>query len=62
MHSSSVPQNTSVVSHEPAVVLVDEEVVAKAQKHARWAISALNFDDVPTAVKELRAALETLGA
>lgn len=34
----------------------------KAQKHARWAISALTFEDVPTAIEELRSALETLGA
>jgi vacuolar protein sorting-associated protein VTA1 len=33
-----------------------------AQKHAKWAISALNFEDVPTAVKELRIALQNLGA
>jgi vacuolar protein sorting-associated protein VTA1 len=46
----------------PADVVVDEEAVMKAQKHARWAISALNFEDVPTAIKELRGALETLGA
>jgi len=41
---------------------VDEEAILKAQKHARWAISALNFEDVSTAVKELRGALESLGA
>ncbi|MCJ1334795.1 hypothetical protein MMC09_000060 [Bachmanniomyces sp. S44760] len=41
---------------------VDEEAIMKAQKHARWAISALNFEDVNTAVKELRGALQTLGA
>lgn len=40
----------------------DDVAIAKAQKHARWAISALNFEDTDTAVKELRAALETLGA
>ena len=33
-----------------------------AQKHAKWAISALAFEDVPTAVKELRIALRALGA
>lgn len=33
----------------------------KAQKHAKFAISALNFDDVPTAVQELRNALAALG-
>lgn len=42
--------------------LTDEEAILKAQKHARWAISALNFEDAATAVKELRGALEALGA
>ncbi len=42
--------------------LTDEEAILQAQKHARWAISALNFEDANTAVKELRAALEALGA
>ncbi|KAL8662476.1 MAG: hypothetical protein Q9202_004719 [Teloschistes flavicans] len=54
---SSAPQQITA----PPVV-VDEEAMAKAQKHARWAISALNFEDVNTAIKELRGALETLGA
>ena len=40
----------------------DEEAVLKAQKHAKWAISALNFEDANTAVRELRAALKALGA
>lgn len=40
----------------------DDVSIAKAQKHAKWAISALNFEDADTAVKELKAALQTLGA
>lgn len=40
----------------------DDESVYAAMKHAKFAISALNFEDVPTAVKELRAALQSLGA
>lgn len=40
----------------------DDESVMAAQKHAKWAISALNFEDVGTAVKELRIALLALGA
>jgi vacuolar protein sorting-associated protein VTA1 len=40
----------------------DEDSILEAQKHAKWAISALNFEDVNTAVKELRTALQSLGA
>ncbi|KAF3933987.1 hypothetical protein ABW19_dt0209215 [Dactylella cylindrospora] len=40
----------------------DPAAVKKAQKHMTWAASALNFDDVPTAVAQLRLALQTLGA
>ncbi|KAF2217407.1 hypothetical protein CERZMDRAFT_92059 [Cercospora zeae-maydis SCOH1-5] len=40
----------------------DDDSIMAAQKHAKWAISALNFEDVDTAVKELRIALRSLGA
>lgn len=40
----------------------DEGRMVQAQKHAKWAISALNFEDTTTAVRELRKALEQLGA
>ncbi|KAL2076093.1 hypothetical protein VTL71DRAFT_1036 [Oculimacula yallundae] len=43
-------------------LITDDMAIAKAQKHCRWAISALNFEDADTAVKELREALKTLGA
>ncbi|MCJ1482740.1 hypothetical protein MMC06_002906 [Schaereria dolodes] len=42
--------------------VADEEAILKAQKHAKWAISALNFEDVSTAVLELQGALQALGA
>lgn len=64
-----VPQNTHYppppVQSEPIVnnvIEVDDEAMAQAQKHARWAISALNFEDTQTAIKELREALKKLGA
>ncbi len=53
----SVPQQAAAQAN----TVVDEEAILKAQKHARWAISALNFEDVNTAVKELRGALASLG-
>lgn len=56
--SAAAPQHVGSYGAGP----VDDASIAKAEKHAKWAISALNFDDVPTAVKELRNALETLGA
>ncbi|MCJ1331480.1 hypothetical protein MMC10_008171 [Thelotrema lepadinum] len=65
---SQIPQRQPPLrQHVPAPepeppATVDEEAMNKAQKHARWAISALNFEDVPTAVKELRGALEALGS
>ena len=52
--------NAAPVAQEEFVP--DEETIAKAQKHARWAISALSFEDVNTAINELRGALQTLGA
>ncbi|KAI9931585.1 hypothetical protein ASPWEDRAFT_105945 [Aspergillus wentii DTO 134E9] len=41
---------------------LDDNTIALAQKHARWAVSALTFDDVNTAIKELKNSLRHLGA
>jgi vacuolar protein sorting-associated protein VTA1 len=41
---------------------VDDNSITLAQKHARWAVSALTFDDVDTAIKELKNSLRYLGA
>ncbi|KIV85357.1 hypothetical protein PV11_01058 [Exophiala sideris] len=57
-----IPQPQIVSPVQPVSAEVDEESIMKAQKHARWAISALNFEDVATAIKELRGALASLGA
>lgn len=38
----------------------DPEVIAQAQKHSKWAVSALDFNDTPTAIKELTIALRLL--
>ncbi|KAI0756746.1 Vta1 like-domain-containing protein [Daedaleopsis nitida] len=66
-HAHSVPlatsQNlggaTSTVTITPAELT--PQVVARAQKHCRFAISALDYEDAEQAVKELRAALRMLG-
>ena len=41
---------------------IDDNSISLAQKHARWAVSALTFDDVNTAIKELKNSLRYLGA
>lgn len=59
------PPPTAPVAQPPKAnqqLNTDDVAIGKAQKHARWAISALNFEDAETAVRELRAALQTLGA
>lgn len=65
--STPAPVAPPVVANQPPQevagnLAVDDAAMSQAQKHARWAISALNFEDVPTAVRELRLALETLNA
>ena len=64
------PSNVYLHSRAPAPppVTVREDsfeltpnIVAKTQKHCRFAISALDYEDVEQARKELRAALALLG-
>lgn len=59
----AVPGGFSQVPQQVAVnFTADDQAMSQAQKHAKWAISALNFEDVQTAIRELRRALESLGA
>ena len=51
--SPSIPQA------EP--VILTPAIIAKAQKHCRFAISSLDYEDAEQARKELRAALSALG-
>ncbi|KAH9460057.1 hypothetical protein MJO28_004282 [Puccinia striiformis f. sp. tritici] len=44
----------------PTNTTVNPIKVAQAQKHAKWAISALNFDDISTAKNQLQIAIDTL--
>ncbi|CAG8566929.1 10319_t:CDS:2 [Dentiscutata heterogama] len=39
---------------------IDPNIVATAQKHCKWAISALNYNDIPTAIENMRKALAML--
>lgn len=67
--SNSLPKAQPLPAPQPVPAAVpaggyndDDDAIADATKHAKWAISALNFEDVSTAVKELRIALQALGA
>lgn len=55
------PPHVAHVAHTAMPESLDPMVIASIQKHAKWAISALNYDDLDTARKELRAALAMLG-
>lgn len=67
--SRPTPQPMPSAAHVPVasmtsqanVPAVDDNAIAQAQKHARWAVSALTFDDVDTAIKELKNSLKQLG-
>jgi hypothetical protein len=66
-HSRASQQNPNALGTAPLAQSQgpfrdDEQSIAEATKHAKWAISALNFDDAATAVRELRIALRSLGA
>lgn len=41
---------------------VGQEDIVQAQKYAKWAISALDYEDVDNAILQFRRALQTLGA
>ncbi|CAD1469331.1 unnamed protein product [Heterotrigona itama] len=56
--SNSIPKTESKL-RESGVELSAEEI-GKAQKFIKWAGSALNYDDVPTAILNLRKALHLL--
>jgi vacuolar protein sorting-associated protein VTA1 len=45
----------------PAVVQLDTKSIERCQKHCKWAISALDYEDLETARSELRKALAMLG-
>ncbi|KAI0361345.1 DUF605-domain-containing protein [Trametes cingulata] len=59
---SSAPhqdQATATVTTRPAELT--PQVISRVQKHCRYAISALDYEDAEQAIKELRTALRMLG-
>ncbi|KAJ2455904.1 hypothetical protein EV183_000520 [Coemansia sp. RSA 2336] len=59
--ASRLPQVSAAVDQGPdSGVMLNPADAKSAQKHARWAISALEYDDVETAVQNLQKAIEVL--
>ena len=59
--SAPAPLASAFDEWQPAPANLDPTAIAASQKHAKWAISALNYEDVETAKKELRLALQLIG-
>lgn len=64
--SFGIPHTTSTISAPPppptsSTPAVGPVQIAAAQKNAKWAISALNYDDIKTARIQLLGALNDLG-
>ena len=58
-----VPQGETTIPTyvpPPTNVSLSPEQTTKAQKYCKWAESALNYDDVPTAIDNLQKALHLL--
>eukprot|EP00771_Trimastix_marina_P001714 gnl/Trimastix_PCT/2805.p1 GENE.gnl/Trimastix_PCT/2805~~gnl/Trimastix_PCT/2805.p1 ORF type:complete len:422 (+),score=66.83 gnl/Trimastix_PCT/2805:76-1341(+) len=51
--------DSALMSAQPAQGL-SYEVLQQAKKHARYAVQAIEYEDIPTALKELRAAMARL--
>lgn len=57
---SQQPQAPLYGDSTTSVAQLTPDQVAKAQKYCKWASSALNYDDIKTAINNLRSALELL--
>lgn len=55
-----IPPTTSFGDNSTALPQLSPDQISKAQKYCKWASSALNYDDVKTAINNLRNALELL--
>lgn len=54
------PSSTFYGDNTTSVAQLNPDQIAKAQKYCKWASSALNYDDIKTAINNLRNALELL--
>lgn len=60
--SAPASHGRHLTKQEVQVIMDETEVISTAQKHAKFAISALNYEDMGTAIRELTAALDLLKA
>lgn len=58
----SLPAKIVATPVDPKTVLDEDALIKQAQKHAKFAISALNYEDKETALRELQAAMDLLSA
>ncbi|PVZ96706.1 hypothetical protein BB558_007372 [Smittium angustum] len=58
--SSRATNSQYIDSDVKAIVPLDFNITKNAQKHAKWAISALEYDDVNTAIKNLQISIDIL--
>jgi vacuolar protein sorting-associated protein VTA1 len=54
--------NTHILQPPVARKELKQEDIVQAQKYAKWAISALDYEDVDNAILQFRSALASLGA
>ncbi|EAZ63100.2 predicted protein [Scheffersomyces stipitis CBS 6054] len=59
-HSSAQAHHHHITKENIAAIVDTSESISKVQKHAKFAISALNYDDIDTAEKELLQGLELI--
>ncbi|KAF9926483.1 hypothetical protein FBU30_003954 [Linnemannia zychae] len=59
-NSPSAPYQHAQSPYAPAPVVLDPTVSTQVQKHCKWTISALTYDDIPTAIENLEKALALL--
>ncbi|KAG0000982.1 hypothetical protein BGZ65_003894 [Modicella reniformis] len=59
-HQLPPQQISSQQPYAPVLMVLDPEVNTKVQKHCKWTISALTYDDVPAAIDNLEKALALL--
>lgn len=58
--SQQPPSTTFYGDNSTSVAQLSPDQIAKAQKYCKWASSALNYDDIKTAITNLKNALELL--